>query len=82
MLHLDTLKAGEKARVLGFTQGEPAYRHKLMAMGLTRGQIITVVRVAPLGDPVQIEVRGSALSIRKHEATRLVLEKLTPDVVA
>lgn len=70
-----TLKPGEFATILGFVQTDPAYRQKLLAMGLTPGSQFEVLRCAPLGDPVEIFVRGSALSLRKHEANCLLLEK-------
>jgi ferrous iron transport protein A len=44
-------------------------------MGLTRGTEFTVKRVAPLGDPVEISVRGFALSLRKDEAAAVMVEK-------
>lgn len=78
MIELSALKAGDQAVVIGYAVCQPAYRHKLMAMGLTRGQIIKVVRVAPLGDPVEIEVRGFNLSVRKREVAPLLLEKIQP----
>lgn len=53
-----------------------AYKRKLLAMGLTPGTEFTVTRVAPLGDPVEILVRGFKLSLRKDEAAALVVEAL------
>ena len=53
-----------------------AYKKKLLAMGLTPGTEFTVTRVAPLGDPVEIFVRGFKLSLRKDEAAALVVEEL------
>ena len=75
MLELSDLTKGDQGRVLGFNCCDKAYRQKLMAMGLTRGAEFSVVRVAPLGDPVQIEVRGFDLILRKGEASGLVIEK-------
>ncbi len=54
-----------------------AYKRKLLAMGLTPGTEFTVTRVAPLGDPVEIKVRGFKLSLRKDEAAALVVEQLS-----
>ncbi len=76
MTTLATLAVGDIARVLGFGQCDKAYRHKLMAMGLTRGAEFSLIRVAPLGDPVEIEVRGCALSLRKNEASMIRIEKV------
>ena len=47
---------------------------RLLAMGLTRGSVVKVIKVAPLGDPVKIEVRGYDLSLRKAEADALLVE--------
>ena len=64
---------GERVRVTGYEPSSPAYRSKLLAMGLTRGVVVTLCRVAPLGDPVEIEVRGFRLTLRKEEAAVLRL---------
>ena len=68
------LRVGERARVVGFTEGGKAYRRKLLSLGLTPGVEIAVIRLAPLGDPVEIRVRGFALSLRKDEAEALQVE--------
>ena len=48
--------------------GEGAVRRRIMDMGLTKGVSVTVRKVAPLGDPIQLKVRGYELSIRKADA--------------
>ncbi|MCL4182572.1 MAG: ferrous iron transport protein A [Burkholderiaceae bacterium] len=75
-MRLKELRIGDRARVLGFTEGGKAYRRKLLSMGLTPGAELSVTRVAPMGDPVEIRVRGFALSLRKDEADALSVEKL------
>lgn len=75
-MKLKDLAVGERARVLGFDEGAAAYRRKLLSLGLTPGAEIAVTRVAPMGDPVEIRVRGFALSLRKAEADALQVEKL------
>ncbi len=71
-----TLGPGDRARVAGF-QGMPnAYRNRLLSLGLTPGTEFTVKRVAPLGDPVEIVLRGFRLSLRRQEAEGLLVEKL------
>lgn len=77
MISLRELPAGAVGRVVGFSKGSRAYRQKLLAMGLTPGVEFTVVRYAPLGDPVEIRVRGFALSLRKDEADALLVEAST-----
>ena len=63
------LKAGDQAVVSGFCKGKDSYRKKLLAMGITPGTPFKVVRVAPLGDPVEILVRGYLVSLRREEAS-------------
>ncbi len=68
------LAVGETARVAGYEGGRTPYRAKLLSMGLTRGTELKVLQFAPLGDPVEIEVRGFSLSLRREEADALILE--------
>lgn len=77
-LSIQDLKVGDAARVQGFDKANPgsrAYRQKLLAMGLTPGVEFVVTRVAPMGDPVEIRVRGFSLSLRKDEAAALIVER-------
>lgn len=76
MTTLGQLQVGERARVTGYGESGGAYRRKLLSMGLTPGVEIGITRVAPMGDPVEIKVRGSSLSLRKEEAASLNVEKL------
>jgi ferrous iron transport protein A len=75
-VHLGELSVGEKGRILGLGRAHGGYREKLLAMGLTPGAEFTVVRVAPLGDPVEIRVRGFAVSLRKGEANVVRVERI------
>lgn len=61
------LKIGETAKVVGFISGAKLYRQKLLAMGVTPGAELVVLRKAPLGDPIEIKIRGYSLSLRKKE---------------
>ena len=72
------LSVGQSARVTGYSKDESkrAYRQKLLAMGLTRGAEFTVTRMAPMGDPIEIKVRGFALTLRKVEADSLQIEAI------
>ena len=69
------LKAGDKAVVSGFGKGKDSYRKKLLAMGITPGTPFQVVRVAPFGDPVEIQVRGYLVSLRREEASLIAVSK-------
>lgn len=71
------LKRGDEACILGFlANSKHAYRTKLLAMGLTPGTPFKVSRIAPLGDPIEILIRGYALSLRKKEAAILRIERV------
>ena len=71
------MKVGEKGRITRIQAGEKVYRHRLLSMGLLPGTEFVVSRIAPLGDPVEITVRGFALSLRKNEAVILEIEEIT-----
>ena len=73
---LTEFEVGETGRVTGYSQGHKKYRSKLLAMGLIKGTEFTVNRVAPLGDPVEIDLRGFSLSLRRDEATALIVEEV------
>lgn len=73
-MRLKDLHKGDKVRVVSFGATETAYRRRLLSLGLTCGVELRIVRMAPLGCPVQIELRGTAISLRKEEAEHLVLE--------
>ncbi|MFN8519575.1 MAG: FeoA family protein [Chloroflexota bacterium] len=73
-MRLRDVAVGRSATITGYQAADPAYRGRLLAMGLTRGAVLRVVKVAPLGDPVEVIVRGYGLSLRKAEADALVVE--------
>ena len=72
MRTLKDAKPGETVRVEKLT-GEGALKRRIMDMGLTKGTEVKIRKVAPLGDPVEITVRGYELSIRKSEAENIVV---------
>ncbi|MFQ5411019.1 MAG: ferrous iron transport protein A [Phycisphaerae bacterium] len=55
-------------------RGEAGLRHRLLEMGLTSGTLVELVRLAPLGDPVELNIRGYRLSVRKSEAAAVIIE--------
>ena len=73
MKNLKEVPVGETARVLKI-HGEGAVKRRIMDMGITRGTEIFVRKVAPLGDPVEIKVRGYELSLRKSDAESIEIE--------
>ena len=74
MLTLRDLKPGQRGTVTGYADDDPPGR--LLEMGLLPGTPVEVVRLAPLGDPIDLKVRGFHLSIRQHEAERIHVERL------
>lgn len=72
--YLGELTPGSRGRIVGFGRGDRGFRKKLLAMGLTAGTEFQVVRVAPLGDPLEIRVRGFCLSLRRGEAAIVQVE--------
>ena len=73
MATLRTVKCGETVTVTKIL-GEGARRRRIMDMGITKGTSVFVRKVAPLGDPVEITVRGYELSIRKGDAENILVE--------
>jgi ferrous iron transport protein A len=75
-ISLKNFNVGDVGKVVGFEQSGKAYRKRLLAMGLTPGTEFSVTRYAPMGDPVEIKLRGFSLTLRKDEAAILLIEKL------
>ncbi|MBQ2903928.1 MAG: ferrous iron transport protein A [Clostridia bacterium] len=73
MKTLRDVKIGKTARVVKL-HGEGALRRRIMDMGITKGVEVYVRKVAPLGDPLEISVRGYELSIRKGDAEMIEVE--------
>ena len=66
-ISLSQVKPGDKGKISKIG-GNRKYRKRLLDLGLTRGVLIEIIRNAPLGDPVEINVRTYKLSLRKNEA--------------
>ena len=73
MQTLKDVAVGEKAIVKRLS-GEGALKRRIMEMGVTKGVEIFVRKVAPLGDPIEVTVRGYELSLRKLEAESILVE--------
>ena len=74
MRTLKDVKIGETAKVVKL-HGEGAIKRRIMDMGITKGVEIYVRKIAPLGDPVEITVRGYELSVRKADAEMILLKE-------
>lgn len=75
MQTLRQAKVGDKVKVVKL-HGEGAVKRRIMDMGITKGVQIDVRKVAPLGDPVEITVRGYELSLRKSDADMIEVENI------
>ena len=73
MKTLRDVKIGKRAKVIKL-HGEGALKRRIMDMGITKGVEIFVRKVAPLGDPLEISVRGYELTIRKGDAEMIEVE--------
>ena len=73
MKTLKDAKVGDTVTVAKL-HGEGAVKRRIMDMGITKGVEIKVVKVAPLGDPIEVTVRGYQLSIRKDDAAMIEVE--------
>lgn len=70
---LKDVKVGETVTVVKL-EGEGAVKRRIMDMGITKGTSVYVRKVAPLGDPIEVNVRGYELSIRKEDAQMILVD--------
>ncbi|KJY83436.1 iron transporter FeoA [Vibrio galatheae] len=73
-MKLSQLHQGQKATIHGFCELSKDVRKKLMVMGLLPNTPVTLIRRAPMGDPLQVEVRGVSLAVRANIADSIVVE--------
>ena len=78
MRTLDMARVGEDARVVRLL-GEGPLKRRIMDMGITKGSTLRIRKVAPLGDPVELTVRGYELSIRKSDGANIEIEPASRD---
>lgn len=74
MIRLDNMLEGEKGNIINIENVFLSL--KLMEMGCIPGELIKMMHIAPLGDPISIEVAGYTLSLRKEEAHCILIDKL------
>ncbi len=70
---LKDVKCGSTVKVVKLT-GEGPVKRRIMDMGITKGSTVSVRKVAPLGDPIEVTVRNYELSIRKEDADKIIVE--------
>ena len=73
---LHNLHPKEKGTVCSISASEPMLRQRLLEMGLTKGSSVEFIRTAPMGDPIEILVRGYRMSLRKQEAESVLVERV------
>ncbi|WP_153447437.1 FeoA family protein [Vibrio algicola] len=73
-MKLSELKSGQSARIVDLSELTPDIRKKLMIMGMLPNTQVKLIRKAPMGDPLQVEVRGVSLAIRGKIASDIAIE--------
>ena len=71
---LDQLNVGDKAKVTGYCRDNPQVLRRILEMGLIRGAAVEVARFSPMGDPMEIAVKGYLLSVRLSEAALIEID--------
>lgn len=74
--NLSELKVGQKAKVLKLIEENKAIKRHLLDMGITQGVEITIKKVAPMGDPIDLQLRDYELCIRKEDLKKIEVEVL------
>ncbi len=72
-LSLDKLKINQKGTIIA-VKGQGLVRRRLFDMGVTPGALVTLIKLAPLGDPLEVNIRNYELTLRKDEAKNVILE--------
>jgi len=72
---LDLLKNGEKGKIVSFSNdGDIDLKRHLLGMGFVKGSEITLEKVAPLGDPIKLRIKGYSICLRKNEAENIKVQ--------
>ena len=71
---MSELGVGQRAKVLKLKEENRAIRRQLLDMGITRGVEITIKKVAPMGDPIDLQLRDYELCLRKEDLTKIEVE--------
>ena len=75
-MQLKDMALGSTGRVKSMNTSTPEYRRRLLMLGVTPGSTLEVIRVAPLGDPIELRIRGCLITVRKDEAEILDIEPI------
>jgi len=80
-IRISNLLIGDRAVITGYEKKPGLYREKILSMGLTKGTKFKLTKKAPMGDPLEIEVLGYKLSLRKDEADIIKIERYKEEVL-
>jgi Fe2+ transport system protein FeoA len=72
---LNKLSPGERGTITRITTSALHVRQRLLEMGMTKGTAIEIVRYAPMGDPIEVKVKGYRLSLRREEAESIIIQR-------
>ncbi len=75
-MRITDLQIGDTVRLLNYGETNLLYRRRLLSLGLTRGVEVLIVRKAPLGCPLQVDVRGTSLTLRLEDCAHLDWERV------
>jgi Fe2+ transport system protein FeoA len=76
MQNWDDWQPGACFQLLNYCDSDPAFRSRLLAIGMTLGVTVRVIRIAPLGNPIQIDLRGMMVALRREDLQALLWKKL------
>ena len=75
-MKLSELKIGEKAKVISINNVNPSLKRRMLDMGITKNVLVSIKKIAPLLDPISIELRGYELCLRKSDLNNIEVTKL------
>ena len=75
---LDHLQSGKSCEILSLANQSGAVKRRLIDMGLTPGTKVTLIKIAPFGDPMEVSLRGYEMSLRKADAAQITVRTLRP----
>lgn len=75
-MKLSELRKGERAEVVSVSVNDNLLKRRMLDMGITKGVVVSVKKIAPFGDPIDIELRGYELCLRKNDLSGIEVNKL------
>jgi len=75
-MKIKDFEIGTRLKVISYDKSLKSYRQKLLSMGLIKGTEFTLIRKAPMGDPIELKIKSFNLSLRKDEASALEVERV------